>query len=141
MFLCKSVVEFKINGLLVKPNHKHAKRWAIMFRSSFKILSYHKNPNIRQSLCYEVPVVYIWYQSISAQVFSCKFSAYFQNTFSQKQLWVAASVRECIFKYTQLAHDVVTTLGFGSILDATSDKVVTTLSQRCISDVITTTKN
>ena len=26
-----------------------------------------------------------------AWVFSCKFAAYFQNTFSQEQLWVAAS--------------------------------------------------
>ena len=41
----------------------------------------------------------------------------------------------------QLAHDVVATLGFGYILVATSDNVVTTLSQRCASDVITTTKN
>ena len=27
----------------------------------------------------------------SAWVFSCKFAAYFQNTFSQKHLWVVAS--------------------------------------------------
>ena len=27
----------------------------------------------------------------SALVFSCKFAAYFQNTFSQEHLWVAAS--------------------------------------------------
>ena len=27
----------------------------------------------------------------SAWVFSCKFAAYFQNTFSKKHLWVAAS--------------------------------------------------
>ena len=32
---------------------------------------------------------------------------------------------------TQLAHEVVTTLGFGCILVATSDNVVTTLSQSC----------
>ena len=42
---------------------------------------------------------------------------------------------------TQLAHDVVATLGFGCILVATLDNVVTTLSQHCVSDVITTTKN
>ena len=42
---------------------------------------------------------------------------------------------------TQLAHVVVTTLDFGCILVATSDNVVTTLSQRCVSDVVTTTKN
>ena len=42
---------------------------------------------------------------------------------------------------TQLAHDVVATLGFGCILVATSDNVVTTFSQRCVSDVVTTTKN
>ena len=42
---------------------------------------------------------------------------------------------------TQLAHDVVTTLGFGCILVATSDNVVTTLLQRYVSNVITTTKN
>ena len=41
--------------------------------------------------------------------------------------------------FTQLAHDVVTTLGFGCILVATSDNVVTTLSQCCVS--VTTTKN
>ena len=43
--------------------------------------------------------------------------------------------------FTQPAHDLVTTLGFGCILVATSDNVVTTLSQRCVSDVVTTTKN
>ena len=42
---------------------------------------------------------------------------------------------------TQLAHDVVATLDFGCILVATPDNVVTTLSQHCVSDVITTTKN
>ena len=42
---------------------------------------------------------------------------------------------------TQLAYNVVVTLGFGCILVATSDNVVTTLSQYCVSDVITTTKN
>ena len=42
---------------------------------------------------------------------------------------------------TQLAHDVVTTLGFGCILVAMLDNVVTTLSQRCVSDVITAMKN
>ena len=31
-----------------------------------------------------------WYHT-SAWVFSCKFVAYFQNTFSQEHLWVAAS--------------------------------------------------
>ena len=31
-------------------------------------------------------------KATSAWVFSCKFVAYFQNTFSQKHLWVAASV-------------------------------------------------
>ena len=42
---------------------------------------------------------------------------------------------------SQLAHDVVATLGFGCILVATPDDVVTTLSQHCVYDVITTTKN
>ena len=35
------------------------------------------------------------------------------------------------WKPSQLAHDVVTTLGFGCILVVTSDNVVTALSQRC----------
>ena len=42
---------------------------------------------------------------------------------------------------TQLAYNVVTTLGFGCILVAKSDNIVTTLSQRCVSNVFTTTKN
>ena len=42
---------------------------------------------------------------------------------------------------TYVAHDVVTTLGFGCILVKTSDNVGTTLSQRCVSDVVATTKN
>ena len=42
---------------------------------------------------------------------------------------------------TQLAYDVVTTLGFRCFLVATSDNVVTTLSQHCVSDIVTTTKN
>ena len=42
---------------------------------------------------------------------------------------------------TLVAHDVVTTLGFGYILVQTSDNVGMTLSQRCVSDVVATTKN
>ena len=42
---------------------------------------------------------------------------------------------------SQLVHDVVTTLGYSCILVATSDNVVTTLTQRCVSDVVTTIKN
>ena len=42
---------------------------------------------------------------------------------------------------SQLAHDVVAALGFGCILVAASDNVVTTLSHCCVSDVVTTTKN
>ena len=41
---------------------------------------------------------------------------------------------------TQLAQDVVTTLGFSCILVATSDNVFTTLSQCRVPDVVTTTK-
>ena len=42
---------------------------------------------------------------------------------------------------SQLAHNVVTTLGFDCILVTTSDSVVTMWSQRCVSNVVTTTKN
>ena len=42
---------------------------------------------------------------------------------------------------SQLAHDIVTTLGFVCILVATSDNVVTTLPKRCVSNVVATTKN
>ena len=45
------------------------------------------------------------------------------------------------FFLTSLAHDVLATLGFGYILVATSNNVVTTLSQHFVSNVITTTKN
>ena len=41
------------------------------------------------------------------------------------------------FKVSQLAHDVVTTLGFGCTLVATLDNVLTPLLQRCVSDVVT----
>ena len=33
----------------------------------------------------------LYWNRISAWVFSCKFAAYFQNTFFQEHLWVAAS--------------------------------------------------
>ena len=39
----------------------------------------------------KVPKQLYWNRT-SAWVFSCKFAAYFQNAFSQKHLWVAASV-------------------------------------------------
>ena len=44
------------------------------------------------------------------------------------------------FQVSQLAHDVVTTLGFGCTLVTTLDNVFTLLLQR-VSDVVTTTKN
>ena len=52
-----------------------------------------------------------------------------------------ATYNYALVNNNQLAHDVVTTLGFGCILLATLDNVVTTLPQRCVSDVVTTTKN
>ena len=56
---------------------------------------------------------------------------------------LSLNANECKFRLkglSQLAHDVGATLGFGCILVATSDNVVT-LSQHRVSDVITTTKN
>ena len=35
----------------------------------------------------------LYWNQTSAWVFSCKFAAYFQNTFTQKHLWRAASGR------------------------------------------------
>ena len=64
-----------------------------------------------------------------------------------KLLFPILSIKTRIFNISincspsQLAHDVVTTLGFGCILVATLDNIVTTLSQRCVSGVVTTTKN
>ena len=64
--------------------------------------------------------------------------------------WVRGSFFPCwvarfqIPSYTadpQLAHDVVTTLGFGCVLVATSNNIVTTLLQDSVSTVVTTTKN
>ena len=34
----------------------------------------------------------LYWNQTSAWVFSCKFAAYFQNTFSKEQLWVVASI-------------------------------------------------
>ena len=34
----------------------------------------------------------LYWNHTSAQVFSCKFAAYFQKTFSQERFWVTASV-------------------------------------------------
>ena len=34
----------------------------------------------------------LYWNRTSTWVFPCKFAAYFQNTFSQEQLWMAASV-------------------------------------------------
>ena len=42
---------------------------------------------------------------------------------------------------TPLEYDVVTTLSFGCFLVATFHNVITTLSQCCVLDVVTTTKN
>ena len=49
----------------------------------------------------KVPIISIYKFSLQlycnrtlAWVFSCKFAAYFQNTFSQEHLWMAASVQQ-----------------------------------------------
>ena len=42
--------------------------------------------------------------------------------------------------HTQLAHDIVKTLGFGCFLLITLDNVVTTFSQDFVSNVVTATK-
>ena len=39
----------------------------------------------------------LYWNCTSAWVFSCKFTAYFQNTFSQEHLWVAVSVKCCVW--------------------------------------------
>ena len=67
------------------------------------------------------------------------------NTLTLKQIfWKAKTFfkkLEYRFLIAQLAHDILTMLGFGCFLVATSDNVVLTLSQSCISDVVTMTKN
>ena len=35
------------------------------------------------------------FNKVALWVFSCKFAAYFQNTFSKEHLWVAASALRC----------------------------------------------
>ena len=37
----------------------------------------------------------------SARVFSCKFAAYFQNTFFKEHLWIAASDDSLFLRYIQ----------------------------------------
>ena len=44
----------------------------------------------------------LYWNCTSAWVFSCKFAAYFQKTFSQEHLWVAASVVSGFKMYTKL---------------------------------------
>ena len=43
-----------------------------------------------QQLCNEINKLQLYWNRTSAWVF-CKFASYFQNTFSQEHLWVAAS--------------------------------------------------
>ena len=76
---------------------------------------------------------------------------FFMSHYLEKQPLEVFCKKWCSYKFhkidrktpvpAQVAHDVVTTLGLGCILVATSDNVVTTLSQRCVSDVVTSTKN
>ena len=45
-------------------------------------------------------VLQLYWNRTSAWVVSCKFAAYFHNTFSQEHLWVAASVNS-VFAFTE----------------------------------------
>ena len=58
----------------------------------------------------------------------------------QVLFFIAVILIEIKSNSAQLAHDIVTTLGFGCILVAMSDNVVTMLSQSCVSNVVTTTR-
>ena len=43
----------------------------------------------------------LYWNRTLAWVFSCKFAAYFQNTFSQEQLWMAASGQSLFLRKLQ----------------------------------------
>ena len=47
----------------------------------------------------------LYWNHTSAWVFSCNFAAYFQNTFSSEQLWVAASENSPIWKRGTLKQE------------------------------------
>ena len=44
--------------------------------------------------------------TISAWVFSCKFAAYIQNTFSQQHFWTAASDRSSFIRVSRNVHEL-----------------------------------
>ena len=77
-------------------------------------------------------------QSTSGGVGVCLLKSFTFRS-SQKGFWMTSC--KWSFIKSQLAHDVVTTLGFDCILVATSDNVVVTLSQRYVSDIVTATKS
>ena len=66
----------------------------LLAEASFQRCSYEKvfwqyAANLQENTYAEVR---FYWNHTSAWVFSCKFAAYFQNTFSQEHLWTAASI-------------------------------------------------
>ena len=61
----------------------------------------------------------LYWNHTSAWVFSCKFAAYFQNTFFKEHLWVAASVYIMLQKIQ--IHNLFITNKFSLLLEALSN--------------------
>ena len=76
-------MQFSHHLLFVKLNQKQQLRGVARKRCS---------ENMRQIYSRAPIPKYDYWNLTSAWVFSCKFAAYFQNTFSQEHLWVVASV-------------------------------------------------
>ena len=71
--------------------HKQPSRGIFIKRCSENMLQIYRRRSMPKCDFNKVALQLYWNRN-SAWVFSCKFAAYFQNTFSEEHLWTAASV-------------------------------------------------
>ena len=68
--------------------------------------------------------VQLYWNRTSTEVFSCKFAAYFQNTFSKEHLSLAASKRCILDFYRILNIPLVNVKSYSSFIPLFSDQVI-----------------
>ena len=114
-FLFKRVVYYVIGKIFLPKSYlcetiyRSSHPEVFLGKSVLKICSNFTGEHPCRSDFNKVPLQRYWNRT-SAWVFSCKFAAYFQNTFSQEHLWIAASVFargkfcNCLLCYFQFSN-------------------------------------
>ena len=115
----KPLINLVLSYFLKNWNYSVLKGYLLFYKMYLKWVQKQPSRGAFKKSCSE-KVEQLYWNRTSAWVFSCKFAAYFQNTFSKEQVWTAAFMS----KYSEKSSLWKPNNFLKSILKPNSDKPV-----------------